>query len=141
MAKILVAFKPRVHTSQPLGPILNQLNAVNTVTSYSLLSILTLSCKLDRGLLSGFVPQGIPAKTMYAVLISPMRATYPARLIFYDLMTLSEERRSWWPCGLRRGSSSVGCWDRGFESRSRHGCLTASFCVVLSCVDRGLATG
>jgi hypothetical protein len=22
-----------------------------------------------------------------------------------------------WPCGLRRGSWLVGCWDRGFESR------------------------
>jgi hypothetical protein len=36
---------------------------------------------------------------------------------------------------------TVGCWDRGFESRSRHGCLSASFCVVLSCVGEGLATG
>jgi hypothetical protein len=35
----------------------------------------------------------------------------------------------------------VVCWDRGFESRLRHGCLSASFCVVLSCVGRGLATG
>jgi hypothetical protein len=26
-------------------------------------------------------------------------------------------RRSQWPCGLRRGSWPVGCWDRGFESR------------------------
>jgi hypothetical protein len=49
--------------------------------------------------------------------------------------------RSQWPCGLRRGSWLVGCWDRGFESRSRHGCLSASFCVVLSCVGRNLATG
>jgi hypothetical protein len=30
--------------------------------------------------------------------------------------------------------------DHGFESRLRHGCLSASFCVVLSCVGRGLAT-
>jgi hypothetical protein len=44
--------------------------------------------------------------------------------------------RSQWPCDLRRGSWPVGCWDRGFESRSRHGCLSASFCVVLSCVGR-----
>jgi hypothetical protein len=49
--------------------------------------------------------------------------------------------RSQWPCGLRRGSWQVGCWDHGFESRLRHRCLSASFCVVLSCVVRGLATG
>jgi hypothetical protein len=36
------------------------------------------------------------------------------------------------------GRLVAGMW---FESRSRHGCLTASFCVVLSCVGRGLATG
>jgi hypothetical protein len=38
-----------------------------------------------------------------------------------------------WPCGLRRGSWPVGCWDRGFESRSRHECLSLVFlcCVVL----------
>jgi hypothetical protein len=35
----------------------------------------------------------------------------------------------------------VGCRDRGFESRLRHGCFSASFCDVLSCVGRGLATG
>jgi hypothetical protein len=42
--------------------------------------------------------------------------------------------RAVWGVGL-------GCWDRGFESRLMHGCLSASFCVVLSCVGRGLATG
>jgi hypothetical protein len=31
--------------------------------------------------------------------------------------------------------------DYGFESRLQHGCLSSSFCVVLSCVGRGLATG
>jgi hypothetical protein len=31
--------------------------------------------------------------------------------------------------------------DRWFESRLRHGCLSSSLYVVLSCVGRGLATG
>jgi hypothetical protein len=62
-----------------------------------------------------------------------------AEKFFQDLKLVGG--RSQWSCGLRRGSWPVGCWDRGFESRSRHGCLSASFCVVLSCVDRGLATG
>jgi hypothetical protein len=30
--------------------------------------------------------------------------------------------------------------DRGFESHLRHGCLSSSFYVVLSCAGRGLAT-
>jgi hypothetical protein len=32
-------------------------------------------------------------------------------------------------------------WDPGFESRPRHRCVSASFCVVLSCVASGLVTG
>jgi hypothetical protein len=59
----------------------------------------------------------------------------------YFCIVINIKCRSQWPCGLRRGSWPVGCWDRGFESRSRHGRLSASFCVVLSCVGRGLATG
>jgi hypothetical protein len=55
--------------------------------------------------------------------------------------TLQACCRSQWPCGLKHGSRPVGCGDRGFESRSRHGCLSASFSVVLSCVGRGLTTG
>jgi hypothetical protein len=31
--------------------------------------------------------------------------------------------------------------DREFESRLRHGCLSLSFYVVLSCAGRGLTTG
>jgi hypothetical protein len=31
--------------------------------------------------------------------------------------------------------------DREFESRSKHGCMDASFCVMLSCVIRGLVMG
>jgi hypothetical protein len=40
--------------------------------------------------------------------------------------------RSRWPCGLSSRSWPLGYWDHGFESRSRHGCLSLCFCVVLS---------
>jgi hypothetical protein len=33
------------------------------------------------------------------------------------------------------------CWGRGFRSCIRHGFLSLSFCVVLSCVGTGLASG
>jgi hypothetical protein len=47
-------------------------------------------------------------------------------------------RRSQWTPGLRRRSWSLGRWDRGFETRLR---LSSPFCVVLSCVGSGLASG
>jgi hypothetical protein len=43
-----------------------------------------------------------------------------------------------WPRGLKRRSWPLGYWDRGFESRSRHGCLSLCFCVKLPCVGGGL---
>jgi hypothetical protein len=49
---------------------------------------------------------------------------------------------SQWPHGLIHiGLRLLEHWDRGFESRSRHECMSAFFCVVLSCVGSGLATG
>jgi hypothetical protein len=43
----------------------------------------------------------------------------------------------------RRPSSlrPLCCWDRGFESRSRNGCLSLCFCFVLFCEGRGLFDG
>jgi hypothetical protein len=35
----------------------------------------------------------------------------------------------------------LGCWDRGFKSRSGHGCLSLVLYVVLSCAGRGLCDG
>jgi hypothetical protein len=46
--------------------------------------------------------------------------------------------RSRWPLGLRRRSWPLACWNRGFESRPRHGCLSLWLYVTLSCVCRGL---
>jgi hypothetical protein len=54
--------------------------------------------------------------------------------VMYSIM-----RRSQWLCGLRRRPRSLGNWNRGFKYRLRHGCLSSSFCVVLSCRGRAFA--
>jgi hypothetical protein len=67
-------------------------------------SILILSSHLRLGLPSGLFPTGFPTQTLYTPLPSPIRATCPAHLILFDLITrtiLSEEYRSsssllWW---------------------------------------------
>jgi hypothetical protein len=71
----------------------------------------------------------------------PVKLVWLITVFYVWLNSNSNVCRSQWPCGLRRGSWPVGCWDRGLESRSRHGCLSASFCAALSCVGRDLATG
>jgi hypothetical protein len=54
---------------------------------------------------------------------------------------MSISRRSQWPRGQRRRSRPFGCWNRGFESHSGHGCLSLCLNTVLSCVGRGLCDG
>jgi hypothetical protein len=44
-----------------------------------------------------------------------------------------ESRRSQWPSDLKRGSRPIACWDCGFESRWRRGCL----CCRVSTRDKG----
>jgi hypothetical protein len=42
---------------------------------------------------------------------------------------------SWVPIPLAKRKSWQHCYlHRGFESRSRHGCLSLCFCVMLSCI-------
>jgi hypothetical protein len=74
----------------------------------------------------------------------------PQRLLgnWWDSFILCEFSRSIihfclsrWPCCLRRRSWPLGYWDRCFESRSWNGCLSLCFCVMLSCVGRGLCDG
>jgi hypothetical protein len=45
--------------------------------------------------------------------------------------------RAQWPRILKYRPWSLGRWDCGFESRLKHGCVSSSFCVVLSGVGIG----
>jgi len=60
-------------------------------------SILLLSSDLRLDLPSSLFPSGVPTNTLYAPLLSPIRATCPTHLIFLDLITrtiLGEQYRS-----------------------------------------------
>jgi hypothetical protein len=69
-----------IHKCPPHVPILSQLDPIPP-HPISWRSILILSSHLSLGLPSGLFPTGVPTKTLYTPLPSPIRATCPDQVI------------------------------------------------------------
>ena len=74
----------RIHKSQPPVPVLSQVDAVHPIFRRS---ILLLSSRLSLDLPSCLLPLGFPTKTLYAPLLSSIRATCLAHRSLLDLIT------------------------------------------------------
>jgi hypothetical protein len=77
-----------VHKSPLLVPILSQIDPVHTIPS--LKSILLLSTHLRLGLPSGIFPSGFPTNILYAFLVSPFRALFPAHDVYISYEVIPE---------------------------------------------------
>ena len=77
----------RIHKCPPPVSILNRNNLVHAPHPTSWRPILILSSHLRLGLLGDLFPTDFPTKTLYAYLLPPIRATFPAHLSILDLIT------------------------------------------------------
>ena len=77
----------RVYNCPPPVPVLRQINPPMPPHPTSWRSTFILTSHLCLGLPSGLFPSGFPTKTLYALLLSPIRTICPAYLILLDLIT------------------------------------------------------
>ena len=77
----------RIHKCSPHVPILSQINQVHAPHPTSWWSILILSCQVHLVLPSGLIPSCFPTKTLYAHLLSTIRAVCSDHLMLHDLIT------------------------------------------------------
>jgi hypothetical protein len=88
---------------------------------------------------------GFTTKILHASKVCPLHALcrpqFSLELITLNVFVEKHELwlslcRSRWLFGLRRLSQALDCWDRGFESRWGHGCLSLVF--VVRCIGSRL---
>jgi hypothetical protein len=88
----------RVRKSPPLVPILSQIDRVHTVPSYNSKTYFNFVHPLRLVLFIGLFISRFPTNILYTFILSPIRATYPAHLILFDLIILimfGEEYKLW----------------------------------------------
>jgi hypothetical protein len=106
----------------------------------SLRYTLILSSYLRPVLQSRIIPSDFPTEFLFEFLFFLMsRPSHPPWFVHPNItcvpVSMAERSKAFY--SLR----PLEHWDRRFESCFGHGCVSAYFCVVLSCVGRGLASG
>jgi hypothetical protein len=87
----------RIHKCLPPVLIVSQINPIHTSSLHFFKIHFNIIISFKLGLSSSHFPSNLPTKTLYAPLLSPIRATCPAHLILLHMITriiFGEEYRS-----------------------------------------------